>query len=90
MQAFPTVQTLGQRTSWGEAVELAPGVTSLPAPQPASLVLGVALLRAPGVLALVCGPRRLDVSLPGPAHGIERSDCARHVRDPNTGERQVG
>lgn len=38
MQAFPTVQTRGHGESWGEAVELGPGVTSLPAP-PACVAL---------------------------------------------------
>lgn len=63
VQAFPTVQTRGHGASWGEAVELAPGVTSLPAPQPASLLDWEWLCSAPREFSPWCEGRTAGVSV---------------------------
>lgn len=52
-----TLQTAGTRDELGEAAELAPGVTSPPAPQPATLWTGSGSSRRPGSSRLACEAR---------------------------------
>lgn len=80
-----TLQTAATWDEPGEAAELAPGVTSPPAPQPASLWTGSGSTRRPGSSRLGCESRAGEYARPG-LRDREGCDCGRQIRRPPTGD----